>query len=134
MLGGFDSKENRLKRSCTRYNIVTEKWQLISPMLYEKEDASACAINEYKIIVAGGCTSNGYPSDIVEIYDLRENTWKVFSVGISTPRSQMTIVCSQKDRAIIIGGKDQDGNDINVVEEIDFLKVQNSVVTLNKMK
>jgi hypothetical protein len=26
MLGGFCSKEKRLKRMCTRYNIVTEKW------------------------------------------------------------------------------------------------------------
>jgi hypothetical protein len=46
-LGGFCSQENQLKRMCTRYNIVTEKWQLICPMIYEKEDAAACAINEF---------------------------------------------------------------------------------------
>jgi len=47
MLGGFCSKENKLRRICTRYNIVTEKWQQISPMTYEKQDAAACAINEF---------------------------------------------------------------------------------------
>ena len=73
-------------------------------------------------------------TDIVEIYDLRENTWKVFSVGISSPRSMMAIVSAVKDRAIIIGGQDQHGEEINVIEEIDFLKVQNSVVKLEKMK
>ena len=62
-------------------------------------------------------------SDIVEIYDLRENTWKVFSLGLSSPRSLMTIVSAQKDRAILIGGQDQDGQEVNTVEEIDFLKV-----------
>lgn len=46
----------------------------------------------------------------------------------------MNIVSAQKDRAIIIGGQDSSGSDIRTVEEIDFLKVQNSVVTLDKMK
>lgn len=46
----------------------------------------------------------------------------------------MNIVSAQKDRAIIIGGQDSQGNDLATVEEIDFLKVQNSVVTLEKMK
>lgn len=103
-------------------------------MLFEKEDAAACAINEFQIIVAGGRTSGGNLTDIVEIYDLRENTWKVFSVGISQPRSLMAIVSAQKDRAIIIGGQNQAGDEMNIVEEIDFLKVRNSVVTLDKMK
>lgn len=46
----------------------------------------------------------------------------------------MTIICAFKDRAIIIGGQDKDGNEMNLVEEIDFLKVQNSCVSLDKMK
>ena len=45
----------------------------------------------------------------------------------------MTIVSALKDRAIIIGGKDKDGNELNIVEEIDFLKAQKSCVTLDKM-
>lgn len=46
----------------------------------------------------------------------------------------MTIVSAQKDRAIIIGGQDKEGNDLNIVEEIDFLKVSNSIVKLDAMK
>jgi hypothetical protein len=42
--------------------------------------------------VAGGKMAGDQTSDIVEIYDLRENTWKVFSLGLSSPRSLMTIV------------------------------------------
>ena len=67
---------------------------MISPLIYAKEDASACAINEFQILVAGGRTSDGQVTDIVEMYDLRENAWKVFSVGISSPRSLMAIVSS----------------------------------------
>lgn len=47
MLGGFCRKEKKLKKACSRYNIVTEKWQHISPMIFAKENAAACAINEF---------------------------------------------------------------------------------------
>ena len=47
MLGGFCTKEKKLKRCCSRYNIVTEKWQQISPMIFHTENAAACAINEF---------------------------------------------------------------------------------------
>jgi hypothetical protein len=86
MLGGFCQKEKKLKKSCSRYNIVTEKWQQISPMIFAKENAAACAINEFQIIVAGGRLQDGNLTDVVEMYDLRENTWKVVSVSISEPR------------------------------------------------
>ena len=36
------------------------------------------------------------------------------------------MISTQKDRVIIIGGKDRDGSDTKIVEEIDFLK-RNSV-------
>ena len=123
MLGGFCTKEQKLKRSCTRYNIVTEKWQQICPMTFRKENSAACAINEFQIIVAGGRMEGGELTNQVEIYDLRENSWKSFSVGISSPRQLMNIVSAQKDRAIIIGGQDSSGKDLSIVEEIDFLKV-----------
>jgi hypothetical protein len=61
-------------------------------MIFHKENAAACAINEFQIIVAGGRSQGGNLTDIVEIYDLRENSWKVFSVGISQPRQLMTII------------------------------------------
>jgi len=86
MVGGYCTKEKKLKKSCTRYNIVTEKWQHISPMIFAKENAATCAINEFQIIVAGGRTEDGNLSDVVEMYDLRENTWKVFQVNLSAPR------------------------------------------------
>lgn len=38
----------------------------------------------------------------------------------------MRMVSRQNDRLIIIGGKEKDGSDSNVVEEIDFIK-RNSV-------
>jgi hypothetical protein len=55
-------------------------------MIFAKENAAACAINEFQIIVAGGRLQDGNLTDVVEMYDLRENTWKVVSVSISEPR------------------------------------------------
>lgn len=85
-------------------------------------DAAACAINEYQIVIAGGVSSSGKLTDLVEIYDVRENTWKLFEIGLSSPRKLMSMVSPQKDRVIIIGGKEKDKGDSRVVEEIDFIK------------
>jgi hypothetical protein len=85
-------------------------------------DASACAINEYQVVLVGGINSSGKLTDLVEMYDVRENTWKLFEIGLSSPRRSMGMISSQKDRLIIIGGKERDGSDSKVVEEIDFLK------------
>lgn len=72
--------------------------------------------------MAGGINSSGKLTDLVEIYDVRENTWKLFEIGLSSPRRLVSMVSSQKDRVIIIGGKEKDNNNSKVVEEIDFLK------------
>ena len=92
-------------------------------MIFAKENAAACAINEFQIIVAGGRLQDGNLTDVVEMYDLRENTWKVVSVSISEPRQLISIVSAQKDRAIFFGGENKDGKEVSTVEEIDFLKV-----------
>lgn len=61
----------------------------------------------------------------MQIYDIRENSWKLFEICLSTPRRLVTMVSSQKDRVIILGGKNDRGDncdDSKIVEEIDFLK------------
>jgi N-acetylneuraminic acid mutarotase len=60
-----DTLTSKISKGCVRYNIVTEKWQQITPMLFEIMEGSACAINEYQIIVAGGVNSLGRNSDII---------------------------------------------------------------------
>jgi hypothetical protein len=96
---------------------------MISPMVFDKMDAALCSINEYQIVVAGGINyPAGKLSDLVEMYDVRENTWKLFEIGLSSPRRLMSMISSYKDRVIIIGGKEKDNSDTKVVEEIDFLK------------
>jgi len=65
LIGGYDCKTKKIVKSCIRYNIVTEKWQMLTPMLFEISEGSACAINEYQLIVAGGVNSVLQNSDIV---------------------------------------------------------------------
>ena len=55
-------------------------------MLFEIREGSACSINEYQIAVAGGYDSQGRLSDIVQIYDVRENTWRLFEICLTIPR------------------------------------------------
>jgi hypothetical protein len=134
MLGGYYSKDERQLNACTRYNIVSEKWQSLPPMIFPRENAAACAINETQVIVAGGRSAGGQLTDSVELYDLRENTWKVMTTKLSAPREHVSVISAQKDRAIFFGGCDEHGNEVGTVEEIDFLKVRNSIVKLAPMK
>jgi N-acetylneuraminic acid mutarotase len=94
MIGGFDTNINKIVKTCSRYNIVTEKWQQLSSMLFEIMDASAFAINEYQIVVAGGVNSQSRNTDIVQIYDVRENSWRLFEICLSSPRRLVTMVSS----------------------------------------
>ena len=122
LMGGFDARQGKIVKACARYNIVTEKWQQLTSMLFEISEGAACAINEYQVVVAGGVNSNRMNSDIVQLYDVRENQWRLFEVCLSTPRRQITMVSSQKDRVMILGGREADGAESRTVEEIDFIK------------
>lgn len=64
-MGGYNARLKKITKACARYNIVTEKWQQLTPMLFEIMEGSACAINEYQIIVAGGVNSHRKNSDIL---------------------------------------------------------------------
>lgn len=86
LIGGCDSRTAKAVKSCSRYNIVTEKWQQLTTLLFEIMDSSACAINEQQIAVAGGSNSHGRFMDIVQIYDIRENSWRLFDICLSSPR------------------------------------------------
>ena len=132
MLGGFDNTLKKIVKGCARYNIVTEKWQQLSSMLFEIMESAACAINEYQIVVAGGVNSEGTNTDIVQIYDVRENQWRLFECCLSCPRRLLTMVSSQKDRVILIGGVENAGQESHVVEEIDFIK--RNLVSLAHLK
>lgn len=132
LIGGFDTINKKTLKSCIRFNIVTEKWQQLQPMLFEIMDDAACAINEYQIVVTGGVDSNGRLTDIVQLYDIRENSWRLFEICLSTPRRLVTMVSSQKDRVIIIGGKEENESESAIVEEIDFLK--RNMVSLAHMR
>jgi len=101
-------------------------------MLFEIMEGAACAINEYQIVVSGGVNSNRKNSDILQIYNIRENQWRLFEICLSTPRRQVTMVSSQKDRVMILGGLESDGSESRIVEEIDFIK--RNIVTLPLLK
>ena len=75
-------------------------------MLFDISEAAACSINEYQIVVAGGVNSQHRLTDIVQIYNIRENSWRLFEICLSSPRRQISMISSQKDRVMIIGGRE----------------------------
>ena len=45
-------------------------------------------------MLVGGINSSGKLTDLVEMYDVRENTWKLFEIGLSSPRRLMGMISS----------------------------------------
>lgn len=43
-------------------------------------------------------------------------------INLSSPRRMVTVVSSQKDRVMILGGRESDDSESKIVEEIDFIK------------
>lgn len=101
-------------------------------MVFDRAEASACPINEMQIAVVGGVNNNGTLMDHIELYHVRENAWKLYEVGMSSPRKGMCTQSSQKDRLMIIGGVEQSGLATQLVEEIDFCK--RNLVSLPSLK
>lgn len=121
-MGGYDFKRKKqASRSVWRFNIVTEQWHMLAPMHFAKAEACAVGINEFKIAVAGGRDQNGKLQDTIEVYDIRENTWKVSDMCLMAPQAGGAIVSSQKDRMILVGGELATGP-TNQVQEIDLIK------------
>ena len=63
-------------------------------MLFEMMESAACAINEYQIVVAGGVNSQFKCSDILQVYDIRENQWRLYDIYLSSPRTRVTMISS----------------------------------------
>ena len=105
---------------------------MLTPMLFEIMEGAACSINEYQIVVAGGVNSQFKCSDILQVYDIRENQWRLYDIYLSTPRRRVTMISTQKDRVMILGGVESDGKVSATVEEIDFIK--RNLVALPNLK
>jgi len=63
-------------------------------MMFDRSEAAACPINEFQIAVAGGINAEKKLTDLVELYDVREDTWKICEIGLSSPRRQMCMSSS----------------------------------------
>ena len=61
--------------SVFRYVANDDRWEVLSDKPTPVRDVKAVLIGE-KIYIPGGMLANGLPSDVLEIYDPREDTWE----------------------------------------------------------
>jgi DNA-binding CsgD family transcriptional regulator len=70
--GGLDG--GYVSDKVEKYDSIKNEWTNAAPMPLAVSDIKA-VINETKIIIPGGTTSTGFPTDRMQIFDIQSNTW-----------------------------------------------------------
>lgn len=89
-----------------RYDPRGLSWQRRAPKPTAVEDVAAAAL-QGRLVVPGGCLSDGAATDVSEIYDLATDSW---SAGPSLPRPACGYALAEIDgRIYLLGGRDRKG-------------------------
>ncbi|XP_070535159.1 kelch-like protein 3 [Ptychodera flava] len=120
-VGGLD-KDNKSLKSVERYNIATNKWQIIAPLPACRYDM-AIAVYDDKIIIVGG--QHSVKADAVDVLDVQVfdpaiNEW-VAKAKPSCVRSQgSSLVVDNK--LYIAGGHQPSAEDSSKTEVCNFVE------------
>ena len=123
-IGGFDG--NRAVPHVERMDILSGKWQDLSPLIYRRASLS-CFYYESNIYVCGGVMGNVVHSSI-EKYNFKENKWEIFG-HLSLERSGL-IAHVWEDKCFVFGGLNTQ-NRSTLPMEIYDLKLKKSVTYPN---
>jgi DNA-binding CsgD family transcriptional regulator/N-acetylneuraminic acid mutarotase len=104
LIGGKTAKGTSAQT--LRYNLAAGRWESRAAKPTPVSSAQAAVIGE-KIYVPGGRLADGRPSDVLEIYDLRQDTWNS-GARIPTARSDYALAASE-GKLYLFGGWDGQG-------------------------
>jgi Flp pilus assembly secretin CpaC len=79
------------------------------PMLQARTNHTAVALQDGRVLVAGGTTIDGSLTNTAEIYDLNTNSWTAVSGGMITARARHTASLLPDGRVLIAGGDSANG-------------------------
>eukprot|EP00826_Nyctotherus_ovalis_P036299 TRINITY_DN3205_c0_g2_i2.p1 TRINITY_DN3205_c0_g2~~TRINITY_DN3205_c0_g2_i2.p1 ORF type:complete len:588 (-),score=128.05 TRINITY_DN3205_c0_g2_i2:59-1801(-) len=126
ILGGF--KDGRTVPNTYKFNTITDKWTALPSMNVERHSAGGSVVDESTICVCGGENERARALNSIEVYNVRENMWKVCKVAMSVSRKELCVASLEKGKVIIIGGASSRDKLIEETEEIDL--EHNSVKSL----
>lgn len=89
--------------SVERYDIDTDTWTSVAPLLSPRSDLAAAVVGG-KIYVFGGCRGFGVFLNAVDVYDPVTNTWSASPADMPTARASMYSVATKGNTVYVIGG------------------------------
>jgi hypothetical protein len=89
--------------SVERYDIASNTWTPVSPLLAPRSDLAAAAVGG-KIYVFGGIDAAGTFLATVDVYDPVTDTWSPAPTDMPTARAAMYAVASKGGTVFVIGG------------------------------
>ena len=107
--------------TCSKFNIVSEKWAPVARLQIPRFSATATAINDYQVCVAGGENMNSLYLDSIELYNVGEKIWQLSKLKLPFPCKDVSLISPDKDRMLVYGGEAH-GEILTTASELDFLK------------
>jgi hypothetical protein len=101
--------------SVERYDIATDTWTPVAPLMAPREDLAAAAVGG-KIYVFGGVDTTGQFLADVDVYDPRTDTWSAAPTDMPTGRCGFYAVTVKGGTVYCIGGWDGFGSGMSVNE------------------
>ncbi|GLV32270.1 uncharacterized protein CBL_11773 [Carabus blaptoides fortunei] len=114
VLGGTDNF--LVYSSCERYNIITNEWQLISPLPTPKKSAAATMVNNV-LHITGGIDSDEIVSKEVWEYYEKGDRW--ISCKPMQQQRYYHGACSVRGVLYVMGGSNQDDEILSSIERYD---------------
>jgi len=99
--------------SCEKYDLHKKTWKECNCISHPKTKFSAISYSNSKVLILGGKLGNGRRTDLIEEYDITNNSWSVFASKLTSGRSSFGLT-SDDNGLFMAGGSD--GNILNVFQ------------------
>ncbi len=103
VIGGYNGKSKTFLRTCERFNMHDNRWLPIASLNTQRCAFAATSLNGEKLAVCGGYDGKKR-LDTIELYDPREEEWKLLETKLPLPLSNLAAFNPFRDRVVILGG------------------------------
>ena len=119
IVGGRESGRSRsILRSVIMYDITKNQFQELAPLPYPVHEMAAVKWGDDKLIIIGGADSNNQPLNKVLMYNIKIQ--KGHELPNTKYKRRGCVVAVVRDTVIVMGGRDETGEDLKSVEGFRF--------------
>jgi NAD kinase len=116
VVGGVNVDSNETLVSCEMFCTIKEKWCTLPQLVYPRTKASLCLNNNWLYAIGG------IGIELIERMNLNNRIWEVTELRLFQSATELGLFSIDDDRILIMGGRDQTGQEMSYVWEYDFIK------------